>query len=266
MKIINILLASLLLATTVSLPVQADDGTVHLTSLDWPPYTGPQLQDGGCLTQLVKQAFEASGLTASVDFYPWSRTIAQVRDAHSHHLGFFPAYYSAERENEYYMSEPLGEGPIGLIERKDLPIVWNTLTDLAGKRIGVVQDYINTAEFDALAGSGKLVVEEVVSDTLNIRKMIGNRIDTAVIDKHVFYHLLDTDPDLAAGKTLLQFNPKPLESKKLYLYFRRTPEGLALRDRFNTGLRQVLQASQQKGIVLDDPYHPRNAPPAITTP
>ena len=266
MKIINTLLASLLLATTVNTPAQADEGTVHLTSLDWPPYTGPQLQDGGCLTLLVKQAFEASGLTASVDFYPWSRTIAQVRDSHSQHLGFFPAYYSAERERDYHMTDPLGEGPIGLIERKDLPIVWNTLTDLGGKRIGVVQDYINTAEFDALASSGKLVVEAVVSDTLNIRKMIGNRIDTAVIDKHVFHHLLDTDPDLAAGKTLLQFNPKPLESKKLYLYFRRTPEGLALRDRFNAGLRQVLQTSEQKGIVLDDPYHQRNAPPAVTTP
>lgn len=265
MKIINTLLASLLLATTVNIPSQADEGTVHLTSLDWPPYTGPQLQDGGCLTLLVKQAFEVSGLTASVDFYPWSRTIAQVRDSHSQHLGFFPAYYSAERERDYYMTDPLGEGPIGLIERKDLPIVWNTLSDLAGKRIGVVQDYINTAEFDALASSGKLVVEAVVSDTLNIRKMIGNRIDTAVIDKHVFHHLLDTDPDLAAGKTLLQFNPKPLESKKLYLYFRRTPEGLALRDRFNTGLKQVLTTSDRKGIVLDDPHQPKVLPP-VTTP
>ncbi len=266
MKIINRLLASLFLATTLGFPAWADDGSVHLTSLEWPPYTGQQLQDDGCITVLVKQAFEASGLKASVDFYPWSRTIAQVRDAHTHHVGFFPAYHSAERERDYYMSEPLGEGPIGLIERKDMPIVWNTLTDLSGKRIGVVQDYINTAEFDVLAGSGQLVVEAVVSDTLNIRKMIGWRIDTAVIDKHVFHYLLDTDPDLTAGKALLQFNPKPLESKKLYLYFRRTPEGLALRDRFNTGLRQVLGEAARKGIVLDDPSHQRTSPVPVTTP
>lgn len=248
-KTTSIWLASLLCLWTLSFPARAEPHRVHLTSLDWPPYSGSSLQDGGSISVLVAQAFQARGIRATIEYYPWSRTIVQVRDAHTHHMGFFPAYYSAEREADYYMSDPIGESPIGLIERKDAPIVWNSVNDLGGKRIGVVQDYVNTAEFDALVNSGGLTVEAVVSDTLNIRKMIGRRIDTAVIDEHVFAYLLKTDPDLAAGRDLLQFNAKPLESKTLYLYFRRTPEGLALRDEFNAGLRHVRQQREQGGAT-----------------
>lgn len=48
---------------------------IRLTSLEWPPYSGKYLPEGGISIKIAKEAFLAEGYTLHVDFYPWARTV-----------------------------------------------------------------------------------------------------------------------------------------------------------------------------------------------
>lgn len=228
------------LMTTIVLPSWGECGeTVHLSSLDWPPYASPAIKDQGLSVAIVKAAFAKMGRDVSVDFFPWSRTISVVKDSDTPYVAFFPAYYSEKRRQEYYISKPIGTSPVGFIENQNHHIKWNSLKELSSRKIGVVQDYVNTEEFDSMVARGELTTEVVIMDYLNIRKVAANRIDMAVMDKHVFNYLLLTSPELAGLKNNLQFNDHVLEDKQLFLYFRKTAKGKELTDIFNQGLEKI---------------------------
>ena len=188
---------------------------------------------------MAKAAFAAMGYRLEVDFYPWSRTVRLAKDTQGKYLGYFPEYYSADIAEEFIFSDPMGSGPLGFVESTQNPIEWRTLLDLSGYQIGVVQDYVNTTEFDRLVAEGQLQVHPVIADLLNVKKVAAGRIDLAVIDRHVLNYLLRSDPALGKVAHKVQFNRRTLEEKLLYLCFQNTPEGAELAEIFNQGLKKI---------------------------
>lgn len=232
-------LLTLALSLGLSAAAAAEPQVVKLTSLEWPPYTGASLAEQGASVAVAKAAFEAAGYKLEVAFFPWSRAVFLAKQPNSEFAGYFPEYYSDSLLADFVLSEPMGTGPLGFAERKDAAISWNSLDDLAAFKIGTVQDYINTAEFDQRAAEGKLKVEPVKDDVTNLRKIFAKRIPAAVIDKHVLSYLLANDPALADAKDLLQFNAKALEDKKLYVCFRNDAKGQEMAKIFNEGLKKI---------------------------
>lgn len=227
----------------------ADDKTVHLTSLDWPPYSGKDLPGGGASIQVARAAFEAMGYTLKVDFYPWSRAVALAKDEGSKYAGYFPEYYSDGVAKEFNYSDVMGNGPLGFAERSDKPIDWSSHDDLSNFSIGVVQDYVNEAEFDKRVASGKIKVQAVTSDATNLVKLVNGRIDMAVVDSNVMDYLIKTDNRLKGKGDQLQFNKKMLEDKKLYVCFKKNAMGEELLKVFNEGLKKIdVNAIMKKGM------------------
>ncbi|MER8149753.1 hypothetical protein ABS241_20405, partial [Acinetobacter baumannii] len=70
-----------------------------------------------------------------------------------------------------------------MAQRAGAPILWQQLEDLAPYRIGVVEGYVNTREFDTLMVNKRLNTFAVDEDLLNLRKLQRNRLDLAVIDR-----------------------------------------------------------------------------------
>lgn len=234
-----------------SFPALSDDKTVYLTSLDWPPYSGKDLPNQGASIAVAKAAFEAMGYKLVVDFFPWSRTVALATDKDSKYAGYFPEYYSDEIAETFHFSDVMGNGPLGFAQRKDKPIEWETLDDLHGQRIGVVQDYVNTAEFDARVADGRIKGEPVTSDTINLLKLANGRIDLVVIDTNVMNYLLKTEARLKPLADKLEFNPRMMEDKKLYVCFKKTPENEKLLKIFNEGLTKIdVQAIMSKEMAM----------------
>jgi polar amino acid transport system substrate-binding protein len=147
----NILLSIILIAFT-SLSYAADK-VVQLTSLDWPPYSSKTLSEQGASVAVAKAAFKAMGYELQVSFYPWSRAIALAKDSSSQYAGYFPDYFSDEQAKDFIYSEPMGSSPLGFAERKDKSINWSSLSELEPYTIGIVQDYINTTEFDVMVAN-----------------------------------------------------------------------------------------------------------------
>lgn len=221
---------------SMALPAGAAD--YKLTTLEWAPYTGADLQGMGFVTATIVDAMKSAGVSAQVQFFPWSRAVRLV-DTDPAYMGFFPAYYSRERAKRYLYSDPVGRSTVVFLERVDAPVKWATYDDLLGKRLGVVRGFVNTEELDARIANKTLVAEEVFDDRSNILKLAAGRLDLVVIDSQVYQHLVRTDPEVTRVAPQLQANPKVLEVKNLYVCFQRTPAGALAQRALNTGLRKV---------------------------
>lgn len=215
----------------------ANADTVHLTSLDWAPYSGKSLTNQGASVVVAQAAFKAMGHELVVDFFPWSRAVKLASETGSKYAGYFPEYLY--ESSEFTFSAPMGQGPLGLVENKATPITWSQVADLTAWKLGVVQDYVNTEELDALIASGSIKPQVVVSDEINVQKVAGGRIDVAVIDANVLNYMLANNNKLASAKDKVQMNAKLLMNKDLYIAFRNDADGKKWQAIYNQGLGKI---------------------------
>lgn len=228
----RLLLLTALLFTAAS--SMAQDKVIRLASLDWPPYTGSGLHEGGTATVTVRKAVEKEGYTLEVSFLPWEEAVQATRDGKFD--GYFPEYYSKDVLKDFDLSRPIGTGPLGLVENVAAPVSWNSVEDLAKITVGVVTGYVNTAKFDQLVAAGTIKTEAVGTDLENAVKVAEGKIPAAVIDSLVLDYLVRTAPELKGKGDKLKMNAKLLEDKKLHVVFARTPSGTEARKVINTGL------------------------------
>lgn len=230
----RLLIAALLLA---ALPVKAAQ-TITLATLEWPPYVGEKLAQQGGSAAVVRAAFQAVGVEVKFKFVPWTRAV-QLGTFSKDYAGYFPAYFGEERSRTALISESMGSSPLGLARLSSSRQPWSTLDDLGPYKIGVVEGYVNTAEFDRRAAEGLLQTDKAPSDENNLLKLLSHRVDFAVIDRHVLGYLLRTKPSLVKYRDQVSFDPTLLENKPLYVYFRRGAQGEQLRALFNQGLSRI---------------------------
>jgi len=156
--------------------------------------------------------------------------------------GYFPAYYTQERAQECYFSQPIGSAKVGLAYLKSAPLQFDSVDDLVAQSkntIGVVYGYSNGAEFDALVKQGRLKTENSVSDGLNLRKLLIGRVQAAVVDELVLRYLLKTDPLLINYANQIAFHPHPLADLKLYVCFQMSPQGMEIKNAFDRALQEI---------------------------
>lgn len=221
-------------------PVLSQDKMAHISTLDWPPYTGSDLPSGGATTQVVRVAFEKAGFKTDVAYRPWKRAIDMAKDGKDGVIAYFPGYHCRHQEG-FIASDPIGNGPLGFAENVAAPISWESLDSIGEQqlKIGTVLGYANTDEFDQKVGTGWILAVPSNDDLTNLKKLVRKRIDAAVIDKFVLEYLKATEPSLKSSRKDLQFNATPLEDKTLYLCFRDDGDGRAMLEIFNAGLAQV---------------------------
>ena len=218
----------------------AQDGrrTVRLTTLEWPPYTTQAMVHDGESSAVVRSALAAVGYRLEVEFFPWKRAVALTR-MRSNFDGYFPEYRSDATAQRCLLSDTIGSGAVGFAQLRARPVQWTTLDDLVQYRIGVVQDYVNSDEFDLRIAQRKQSVDLARDDTQNLRKLAAGRIELAVIDQRVFDYLLQHDPQLQPYRHTLAFNSRPLEVKQLYICFRNNATGKQFRNLVNAGLKKL---------------------------
>ncbi len=233
----TVAIATIISATLFVHSVSAQSVTVN--TLEWPPYTSEVLPKGGATTDIVGQAFKAAGMQADVAYLPWKRAISMAKDD-AKVAAYFPGYHCRHVEG-FIASNPVGNGPLGFAQHVNAPVSWNSIDDIGEQKlkVGTVLGYTNTTEFDEKAGTGWVRSIPAPDDVTNLRKLLRQRIDIAVIDKLVLAYFLATEPTLVGEADKLQFNERPLEEKTLYVCFNDDEAGHAMRDAFNAGLAKV---------------------------
>lgn len=223
---------------------------VRMSSLEWPPYTGAKLARQGASTVVVREVLRQAGMGLELGFFPWNRAVDMARrDGKT--MAYFPEYFDSANAEKFLYSDPIGSGPLVFAQRRDAAVQWQQYEDLVRTRIGVVRGYFNTRDLDERIAQGLLLADEAPDDSRNLLKLAAGRVDLAVVDANVFHYLARHDPEVAAVAQRLELNPRVLEVKRLYVCFKNTREGRALRDTFNQALKRVdVEALMRQNLAL----------------
>ena len=68
-------LTKFLSALAIALPLTAQAQTVELTTMNWPPFYGENLEQGGFINAIAKEALAESGYESETEFTGWQTAL-----------------------------------------------------------------------------------------------------------------------------------------------------------------------------------------------
>ncbi|MEO3866455.1 substrate-binding periplasmic protein [Rheinheimera fenheensis] len=239
------LLVNTVLATTTTSSDNLQDvratkrvATVRLATLEWPPYSSAKIENGGEIVHKVVTIFRHMGYVAKVDVLPWSRAVRSTYGDRPKYQAYFPEYPLSD--TQFRLSDAVGISEVGLVQRKDRTLKLDSALSLQKYRLGVVQDYVNTQEIDALIANKQIKPIVAISDRQNLVRVLNGDIDVAVIDKRVMRHLIVHDKELNEHHTgNLIFNNALSEHITLHVAFNRYLTDDDFIDQFNQALAEL---------------------------
>ncbi len=178
-----------------------------------------------------------------IKFLPWPRVLKSIESGEVD--ATFPAYYSDERAATSLFSKQFINSSVCFYQNKGAGISYTKLEDLIPYRIGIVNGYINTPEFD---NAHYLNKNQVNSDNQNILKLISGRLELIVIDKFVAQYIINTSIPEANGK--IELLEPVLQHKPLYLMVsKKNPQCQQIIDAFNSNLDKIQKNNSLNKIL-----------------
>jgi len=239
-----------------SLSVAQEDVDVYsLSTLDWPPYISPDVENNGYVFQVVQEAYLLSDKSVKSDFLPWSRAL--LNTSQGQYVGIYPEYYDPSREEHFVFSEPFPGGPAGLMLMKqrqpnqsydihaDLD---RSLDSFEGAKFGVVRGYLNNEQFDRAEHLDK---HQTLDDENSLVMLMLGRVNLIFIDKLVADYLIETRiPQLKGKVGMLN---ELVEYKPLYIAFSKAhPHHEKARLDFNQGLKKLQESGRLAQIMHEN--------------
>ncbi|MCW2241050.1 substrate-binding periplasmic protein [Azospirillum canadense] len=155
----------------------------------------------GIDTEIVNALLKELGVTPVHRPLAWTEVV-QSMDENTADVGFqFVA--SPARFAQYNMTGPFRTGTTVFMVRKDSPITFERLEDLAPYRIGVVDGFSYAPDFDAATYLEKVPAS---SNVVNFRRLMLGLVDVIVGDLHVLNYMAKQDGRLKNVRVL----PKPV--------------------------------------------------------
>lgn len=240
---------SLMLAAIIALPgtLAAQDEpkrTVKLATLNWEPYYGEDLKNGGFITELARESFRRAGYEMTVDFIPWSRAMARAERGIVD--GLLGAYYNEERDRKFHFSDNLYNDNVGLIALEELGVEsYDSLRDLEGMTIGMGRDFSVSPAFDNADFLDKAPAR---NNRANVHKLFAGRIEM-VVDSWIVLSNLVKEAGYSMDKVV--FIQPPLQTRGVYVAISKEIEnGRAVAQAMNAGL-SGLHANGTYQEILD---------------
>lgn len=229
-----------MLAATLVLPAAAQE-RLAVDTQNAPFMYADGERAAGLYPALLQAAFDRIGVPVRIDAVPWSRALAALDQAE---LGVGGIYKNSERVQKYDYSAPIFVEKLVLYVRRDRPLAYAAVPDLAGLRIGVIRGWSYGDAFDAARRTGRLQAEEVASDAQNFSKLEQKRLDAIVAVEQAGTALLASGqyPSVIALATPLAVNPT-------HLAFHKSANKRALLDRFDRALDAMRRSGEHDRLV-----------------
>jgi len=182
-------LISTAFALSVSFSSLSQAQEVSLTTTNWAPFYGSELEQGGFISTIVSESFKASGYTSEIEFTQWKDAMDLVKTGDKDVL--VGAYYSDERAQDYHVSIPIYSVMTGVIKQQGLDLDFYSSFEMLNKyKIGKMEGSVIGKSFDAFPfqnmqgfngaeeGLKALAKGEInlYADNLSVVKSIASRI------------------------------------------------------------------------------------------
>ena len=214
-------------------PGFAQERQIILSSTEYPPYYGQNLEKKGFITQIIVEAFKRKGFRVNVEFFPWKRALRQAKKGKSD--GLYTIWYRKDREEWFYFSDPLPPNELVFYTQKSLHVSFKTFQDLKGYRIGVVRGYRYIPEFQDAVYLHKI---ESADDIKNMERLCKGYNQLILIDKLQARYMIQTRFDQCTDD--LEWIGPPIETTNQYLVIsKKAADAKTKLDAFNSGLNQM---------------------------
>jgi polar amino acid transport system substrate-binding protein len=188
-------------------PALASAELLRLVADPWPPFNDQRLPGKGLSTDLVEQALARAGYTTSYVEVPWERAVLGLKRKDYDVL--INAWYSDERAEYGYFSQPYLVNRIRFMQRKGSDIHFETLADLYSHSIAVVRGYAYSKEFDS---DPQLLKVGVGSFEIAARMLHAGRVQLALEDEVVARYMLGNT--LSSIRDELEFSAAAVERER----------------------------------------------------
>lgn len=226
------LLASACAADTVRINVDAEN----------PPFmSAREGQPSGVYPALIATALTRMRQPFTLEAKPWKRALLELDEGRA---GVGGIYKNGERAAKYDFSDPMLTEHIAVYFNKARPIAFKTLSDLYGKRVGVIRGWSYGDAFDAARRKGAITVEEVASDKANFLKLVHGRLDAVLAVEEAGRAVIAAEK-LAA----IDHSEALLASNTAHLAFNRSAGQSDLLARFNKAIGEMKRDGTLDAIV-----------------
>ena len=228
----NMIWNFLVMLTVIVFSASAHAEKWVIVTNEWPPFTCSRCPENGAAVKALRELLKTQGIELEVIFTSWTQALKMGGDKDK--VGFFPIWSESVKEG-YMASDTLFKSPLGFVEPRGKPLVWNRLSDLKGKTIGIAKDYGYTEEFSKLIKEGVIKSEVVDSDDTNLRKVALGKIDGAILDLNNAKYFLAGSLKILSHEVAI--SSKIIESKTLHIGF--NPHSHAKNEVIKAGLKKV---------------------------
>jgi len=209
-KLFSVLTAVFVCAWCVGLGYAQE--TIVLTNGEWPPYFSEEFKYGGVGSLVCQEAFALGGVDAQYEYMPWKRGFELARDGQ--YAGTVGWRKTAEREKDFYFSDPILIVKSVFFYRKGTLFDWEILDDVGSMSVGATHGYEYIKLMKPVIERKGGTLEVASSDVANLRKLAIGRIDVFPCSEAVGYYLLKTK--LPPGRSaVVTHHPRPVLAGEL---------------------------------------------------
>lgn len=230
---------AILLAFTLGLNAQ-EEPVIKLASDPWPPFTNDS-EKGALALDLVKFALKRSGRDMETDIIRFKSVIDGIMD--STYDGSAALWKNKAREEVMLFSNPYMYNQIILVGREGADVSADEITDLSGKRIGVVADYAygdlmsRTVAGQEEESNGATFVAGN-NDQENLEKLLNGELDYILVDALLVEYAKKHQPE--AVNAQLDFGHNILFTRSLHFALRKdVPRAQEIINGFNREIKAM---------------------------
>ncbi len=222
-------------AATIAVCVQsfAANTTLKLGSTPWPPFTG-KAGEPRIVIDLVNEALRRIRVFETVTIVTDGTLTQQIKDGN---FDGSPALWrDTDRETYLEYSAPLLENRLVLVGKRGSDVRAKSLTELKGKRVGIVTGYSYGEEMKKAKDTQFVAGAD---QQTNLDKMMRGELDYILIDDLLLQYLLKNQGGETKAK--LEIGRTPLVRRLLYFALRKNvPNATKILTDFNAELKQML--------------------------
>ncbi|WP_299292518.1 transporter substrate-binding domain-containing protein [uncultured Tateyamaria sp.] len=198
----------------------AQDRVLQVVADDWPPFSGPNLPDGGMSLDVIKAVLERAGYTVETRVVPWARIMDGARNGTVDIVGSL--FADAELAKVLTYGDPFYATDIQLLQPVGAGHSYTSVEALRPYSIAVGDGFLYEETFDRADYLDKMVV----TTTLQAVQMVAHgRADLTLDSVDVLRHVIEKDdPSL---NDLVELVPGTMASQNLHMAVRTDLEGSA---------------------------------------
>ncbi len=242
-------LITCLLALSLNLLSQ-EEPILKLASDPWPPFTNNS-EKGALALDLVKYALKRSGRDMKTDIIEFKSVIDGILD--KQYDGSAALWKNQAREEVMLFSLPYMYNQIILVGRKGADVSADEITDLTGKKIGVVADYaygdlMNRTVAGQEEESNGATFVAGNNDQENLEKLLKGELDYILVDALLVEYAKKHQPEEVNKQ--LDFGHHILFTRSLHFAVRKdVPRAQEIIDGFNREIKAMASDGSYSRIL-----------------